>query len=510
MIVKKLCVACIAVAVLATLCVSAAPALAASAGFHYLAADPSLRAQTQNVNVTMGQATYVGKMVEVDQPWESPFKLCYPGSVVIDPATGQWRMYYELMKSETERFVAMATSADGVHWTKPALNITGVKYTTDQHNNIVNNTSSQWIHGPSVSVDPHAPADQRYRMTADVYNGDVVTLTAYSSADGLNWRQAGTIQTADWSKGFRALDAENTAFWDPTTQKYMAQMRYNYPVAGGPRGVMMKLNNTWDGTWSADPQFTINPDDAFGTAAGRPDIYCPDVVPYFGQYVGLPAMYYHTNDSLYPTFMYSRDAAHWSFPDYNKPVIDLGAHGRNQDNFGMAYPANSLIDKDGWLYIYYSWFPEKHSQDIVSGQMHLAKMREDRFVGIKSTPGSVGTWTTSAITLTDDPGRLIINAIVRGSLRVEVLDSLTLQPLAGYELSKAASMAPGDYLGALARWTGADSLNSLAGRTVALRFVMDDATVYSFHFESAPEPSSFILSVPGLIGMLIYTRLRRL
>ena len=89
--------------------------------FHYLAADPSLRAQTQNVNVTMGQATYVGKVLQVDQTWESPFKLIYPGSVVIDPATGQWRMYYELMKSETERFVAMATSTDGVHWTKPGL-----------------------------------------------------------------------------------------------------------------------------------------------------------------------------------------------------------------------------------------------------------------------------------------------------------------------------------------------------------------------------------------------------
>ena len=64
--------------------------------------------------------------------------------------------------------------------------------------------------------------------------------------------------------------------------------------------------------------------------------------------------------------------------------------------------------------------------------MYLAKLREDRFVGIGSTAGNVGTWTTSNITLSNDPGHLIVNAVVGGSVRVEVLDPSTLQPLAGY------------------------------------------------------------------------------
>jgi hypothetical protein len=44
------------------------------------------------------------------------------------------------------------------------------------------------------------------------------------------------------------------------------------------------------------------------------------------------------------------------------------------------------------------------------------------------------------------------------------------------------AITPGDHLGALAQWNGSDTLNALAGRTVALRFVLDDATIYSFHF----------------------------
>ena len=69
--------------------------------FRYLAADPSLRGALVNAGPQMGQATYVGKMLELDQPWEDPFQMGYVGSVVNDPASGQWRMYYCLGSPRT-------------------------------------------------------------------------------------------------------------------------------------------------------------------------------------------------------------------------------------------------------------------------------------------------------------------------------------------------------------------------------------------------------------------------
>ncbi|MBU4398931.1 MAG: hypothetical protein KKE86_06295, partial [Planctomycetes bacterium] len=250
-------------AVLAALAlITSGPAFAADPDFHYLAADPSLRAQTQYANVVMGQATYVGKVLELDQSWEDLFRIVYPGSVVTDPDTGQWRMYYELYKSETQRFVAMATSDDGVNWTKPDLNITGTtKYTSNPNNNIVNNTSSQWAVGPSVFVDPNAPAAQRYRMTAVVISGSIFTLNAYSSEDGLNWSQVGTIHSINWGT-FPALDAQNTAFWDPKTQQYIAYMRKWYPATGSTpmrRGVMAERSNAFDTGWTGPLEYTIDP-----------------------------------------------------------------------------------------------------------------------------------------------------------------------------------------------------------------------------------------------------------
>ena len=88
---------------------------------------------------------------------------------------------------------------------------------------------------------------------------------------------------------------------------------------------------------------------------------------YYGQYVGLPAIYHHpgswsTSGAVYPSFMYSRDGTNWSMPDAYHPIIDLSAHGQNESNFGQAYTATSMVEHNGQLYIYYSYFPREPQQ----------------------------------------------------------------------------------------------------------------------------------------------------
>ena len=192
-------------------------------------------------------------------------------------------------------------------------------------------------------------------------------------------------------------------------------------------------------------------------------------------------------------------------------MIDLSAHGQDESSFGQAYTATSMVESNGQLYIYYSYFPENHnSQDCSSGEIHLATLPEDRFMGIQSTAGKVGTWTTSAITLSSDPGHLVLNALVEGSLRVEVLKASTMAPLAGFTLRDATSLTSGDLLDAVAQWGGVNTLNTLAGQTIALRFTMDDATVYGFHFQAAPEPSTIVLLTIVGIGLLAYKSRKRM
>jgi hypothetical protein len=487
------------------------PVFAENSDFHCLVADPALTAQKLNLSLKLGRATYVGKVLELDQPWESPsYLLQFLGSVVTNPGTGQLRMYYELAVpgQEMERFVAMATSTNGTNWTKTALNVTGKPYTTSPSNNFVN-LPQTWMGGPCVFVDPNAPANSRFRMSVTV---DESSLYALSSADGVNWNSAGTIEVMTGSD--HGLDSLNVTLWDPTTLQYSEYGRYWYPGAGsiswGRRGVYRKDSNAWDGTvgtWSGARQMILDPISLIPPGSTNYfDLYTPGVQIYHGQYVGLPAMYYHpgswtTSGPVYPTFMYSRDGRSWSFPDPYHSMLDLSAHGQNEGNFGQAYPAAAMFERNSLWYIYYSYFPENHnSTSPSSGQIYLATIPEDRFVGLQAAPASGGAWTTCAMALPSDPGQLLVNAVVGGSLRVEVLDPATGQPFAGLRETNGVSITPGDYLGALARWDGADSLNALAGRTVAFRFVMDDVTIYSFRFSGgAPTFPDSIRRIGGEI-----------
>jgi hypothetical protein len=198
---------------------------------------------------------------------------------------------------------------------------------------------------------------------------------------------------------------------------------------------MTKRSDTFDGSWTGAREFTIDCGNVPQIAASstKADMYCSSVIPYKGQYIGLPTMYYHpttqADGPVYPTFMYSRDSSTWSFEDPYKPIIDLSAHGQFRSDsldFGQAYMMTTMPEKDGWLYMYYGWYPEQHNTFPQSSSItYLAKLPEDRFVGIQAT-GSGGVWTTSAITLSSDPGQLLVNAVVGGDLRVEILDASTM------------------------------------------------------------------------------------
>ena len=310
----------------------------------------------------------------------------------------------------------MATSNDGIHWTKPALNITGTTYTTNPNNNFISGPTT-WMGGPNVFIDPTAPPSQRYRMTE--FGNNTLKLFADTSADGLHWTRTATIDDLTGQPYF-GMDSQNTAFWDPVSNEYRAYMRRWYPNSFKRRGVYLKRSPTWggtNGTWTSSREFILDPINVpnIGPGTNKPDIYVSSIVPYHGQYIGMPSMYYHpagqSDGPLFPTFMYSRDGANWSFEDPYHSLIDLSAHGQNDQNFGMACVMTSLPERDGDLYIYYSYFPNQHNTPgFQSGTIYLAKLREDRFVGIQSAAGTVGTWTTPPIDISSDLTGLAVNA----------------------------------------------------------------------------------------------------
>ena len=453
--------------------------------FRYLAADPSLRGELTNAAPQMGQATYFGKMLELDQSWEQPFDLGYVGSVVTDPASGQWRMYYELVREvqSKERVTAVGFSDDGLTWTKPELDITGDRYTTDSRNNIINRPGAMWMRGPNVFVEPEAALPERYKYSWRIND----TMYSDVSADGLNFQSAGIVQNGG------SMDSLNTSFWDPVTQQYRAYIRWWFDEEGNTprrRGVSLKRSDNWEGSWPGPRELILDPQDVFGPGEHEPDIYTGGVSPYHGQYVGLPSLYFHpgqrnASGAIYPTFMYSRDGVDWQFEDYNQPLLDLSAHGQTVADFGMAFAANSLVEREDSLWLYYSYTRERHHVTNRSpSEVHLAQLRKDGFVAIESEPGEIGEWVTPGIQLPDNALHLRVNAEVSGWFRVHLLDAATGEALAGYAGEDALLIGPGDYLGARASWNDVTDLSALANQQVALMFEMQDASIYSFRFDT--------------------------
>lgn len=113
------------------------------------------------------------------------------GSVLRD--NGKLRMWYHAFPQDWDfehdmSSIAYAESEDGIHWTKPALDVL-------KHGPNANNLTNLGLHSATVFMDPDSPPSHRYRAAGCGYKGlflcdpRIVHRGYYTShsADGLHW-----------------------------------------------------------------------------------------------------------------------------------------------------------------------------------------------------------------------------------------------------------------------------------------------------------------------------------
>jgi hypothetical protein len=107
-------------------------------------------------------------------------------------------------------------------------------------------------------------------------------------------------------------------------------------------------------------------------------------------------------------------------------------------------------------------------------------LRLDGFASVDTSSKS-GELLTKPLTFLGD--RLEINYTTgpAGSIRVEVQDA-TGQPIPGFALADSDPVS-GDALAKTMTWKGSADVSGLAGRPIRLRFVMQDADLYSIRFQ---------------------------
>ncbi len=428
-------------------------------------------------------------VLKPDRPWEmangKPYAMPFSDGVWWDPRDRCFKLWYYAGSSAT----CYATSADGIHWNKPPLDV-------EPGTNVV---FRGWRDSSTVWLDPEPrEASERFKMA--VYQGN---FALYRSADGIHWTKA-----ADGAK----TGDRSTFFYNPFRERWVFSIRSNsrwgrsrrywettdfFAFADTPE--VKSETVAWVASDSADP-----PRDDL---RARPQLYNLDCVAYESVLLGLFSIW--RGDYRNPAtdearrllelgrpkqnsvcVGFSRDGFHWDRPD-RQPFLPTSEQmgDWNWGNVQSTVPCCLVVGDELWFYVSGragKSFPG--AQHLDSGaSLGLARLRRDGFVS-RDADADGGTLTTRPIRF---HGRhLFVNLDApEGELRVEVLDSAG-QPLPPFDRRRCPAIR-GDSTRQRVVWDEAPDLSAVAGQPVRLRFHLTAGKLYSFWVTPDPDGASY-------------------
>ncbi|MBB74727.1 MAG: hypothetical protein CMJ75_09460 [Planctomycetaceae bacterium] len=398
------------------------------------------------------------------KPWEGNTSAYY----TIFRDGDLFRMYYrgshaDAQKQSAHREVTCyAESRDGVHWTKPDLGL--VEFQGSKHNNIVWDGIGTHCFAVFKDANPACPPTARYKAISRGRPRGKKGLYIFQSPDGVNWKLMAEEPVI--TDGY--FDSQNLAFWDPYARTYRA---YHRTFIDGVRAIMTQTSTNYrDWTKPVVLQYPAN--------TPREHLYTNAVFNYPGAehiLVGFPTRYLpKQNSRVEPIMMTSRDGLRFNrWPDPVVPETAPKDRGGNRSNY-MTWGMVSLPGKSDEFSVYateaYYEGPDCRVRRFV--------FRKDGLVSLSANQGSA---TTHAIRFVGK--ELVLNYRTRkrgGSIRVEVQDA-SGRPLQGLALADCCPLV-GDQIEQQVIWERDTQLSRWAGKPIRLRFVVQDADLFSLRF----------------------------
>jgi hypothetical protein len=328
-------------------------------------------------------------------------------------------------------------------------------------------------------LNPDVPANQRYKVNAFVSTRG---MYFYSSGDGINWRRNEVSQLPLRSGG------EGECFWDDQRGRYASYIKrdssfHNEECArpGGRVGVGFwteEILKPWPFQSMETPYFEGYPFPSV-TCEGPTSFPVTDA----GEVYRIRAIKYPWAPDVYLSFV-------WRYSSYNDEVrhIDLGISrdGENWSFFGTDWyvPLGSqeeeltlygLIRRGDqiWQYVDEGGAHGGDAQRVY----YRYSQRLDGFVSLDAG-GKPGIATTLPLVFEGD--QLVLNLKAQGSARVGFTDE-NGKAYPGFS-SEDCDPIVGDHLRKSVTWNGRSSIAALAGKTVRLRFELQDCKLYAFEF----------------------------
>jgi len=398
-----------------------------------------------------------------DAPWEGNtsayFTLFADGD--------RFRMYYrgahfdvKTKKEAHPEYACYAESKDGIRWGKPKLGLFACN--GSKENNIIWAGTGTHNFTPFKDSNPKAPASSRYKALAGGRGG----LIAYQSADGIRW--SSMHDKAVITDG--AFDSQNLAFWDDVRGEYRAYWRF-FDKTNGHRAIRTATSKDfirWEN--QADLRYGVSPSEHLYTNAIQNYFRAPHL------FLGFPTRFQPKHQQVEPILMTSRDGL--NFKRWPQPLIPITApedRAGNRSNY-MTSGLLQLPGKPNEVSVYAT---EAYYAGPGS-RVRRFTFRTDGFVSLQAG-ANVGEMITKPLRFS---GReLCVNYLTSagGSLRLELQDEAG-KPLPGFALGDCKALG-GDSIEQKITWAKGSAGATLAGQTVRLRFVMQNADLYALQFK---------------------------
>jgi len=421
----------------------------------------------------------------------------YRVSVVYNEQVQRFQMVY---RGSKESMTCYAESLDGINWRKPLVAGNG-------KTNIVRvkaNGKSGKYYEAAMTIDPSLKWGHPEKYKTAYNPGNTRCAIGYS-ADGVNWKAYNDGKNVTG----RAADTANQILWDPIQQRYLLVTRQDLAAKGGKGEVratrIMKHRNNdlmndpenWKTIATVavdDPLKELNPHRVV-----KYQMEAMTVWPYENVYFGLMHVLAageltgsknrevkdprkRPDEDVIDLYIgTSRDGVNFdrSWIYQRKPFLERG----EDDTFdkSMIHCASEIITlNDKHMIYYYGSYSQHHAPSearIEPGRIGLAVLPLDRFIAQKAVDGQTGVITTKYFKV--DGNAIIVNVEAEnGSFKAEVLDE------DGQVISGFTNCAKNiDSIKHELKWAESSNTKDLKGKKIALRFALENASLYSFTVE---------------------------
>jgi hypothetical protein len=389
-----------------------------------------------------------------------------------------YRMWYHTLRPNDANndgsLELYATSTDGIHWTKPNLDL------RSWHGSTANNMYFTRPTAGGITSVMQTPWDPDPAQLYKFMNKDDVGYYAGWSPDGIN------VTDAPNNPVFTGGSDVGQFSWDPHTQQYVGYVKNAWFDSNGLKHRAVALTTTTDITTWPQESLILWPDafDDRWVPAGtvqRTHFYGLSAFAYESMYIGFLWIFRATDvdgyyvGTVFTELISSHDGVHWIREEGNRPpILPLGT---NTWDAGQIYTARAPIVEGDTIKLWYGGFDTLHGTSLtaMSGSIGLATMRKDGFASLDAV-ATAGTVVTKNLVGTGGPLQVNYRA-AGGSLKVEVLDQNN-NVLSGYGQANCVALT-GDSVNQVVTWATHAELP--AGMSfLRLRFILQNASLYSF------------------------------